>query len=54
MFILDLLGGFVVGLLLVAGCKWIAANVSIRNQPEPYTYYKDKEGNEAVKDNTDK
>lgn len=54
MAVLDLLGAMVVGGVVVAGLMWLYTNVTFKRQPEPYTYLKDKDGNEYVKDNTDK
>jgi hypothetical protein len=46
--------GFVaVACVIGIGVYWVATNISFKRQPDPYTYVKDKDGNETVKDNTD-
>lgn len=48
-----MVGALVVMGIVVAGVYWLITNITFKTQPEPYTYMKDKNGDEFVKDNTD-
>jgi hypothetical protein len=48
-----LLGALVIAAIVAAGFYWVATNVSFKRQPERYTYEKDENGNERVRDHTD-
>ena len=48
-----LLGALVIAGVTGAGVYWVITNITFKRQPEPYTYMKDENGNEYVKDNTD-
>ena len=50
---LNIIGAVAVAAIIGVGVKWLLDNVSFKRQPERYTYEKDKDGNEVVKDNTD-
>lgn len=47
-----MIGYLVVAVALGLGIYWMATNLTIKKQPDRYTYTKDEEGNEVVKDNT--
>lgn len=50
---LKIIGAIAVAGIVGAGVKWLVDNVTLKKQPEKYTYHTDKDGNEVVKDNTD-
>lgn len=48
-----MIGVIVVAGVLAAGVYWVLSNVTFKRQPKRYTYSKDADGNEVVKDNRD-
>jgi high-affinity Fe2+/Pb2+ permease len=47
-----MIGFIAVSAVIGVGVYWVVTNISF-NRNNPYTYTKDKDGNEVVKDNTD-
>lgn len=48
-----MIGFIVVAAVIAAGVYWVLSNVSLKRQPERYTYHLDADGNAVVKDSTD-
>jgi TM2 domain-containing membrane protein YozV len=47
------LGVFVIVTVIGFGVYWLITNLTFKQQPNPYTYKKDVNGNEVVQDNTE-
>jgi hypothetical protein len=48
------LGLLTIGVIFAFGVYWVITNVTLRQEPDRYTYLKDEDGNEYVKDLTEK
>ena len=48
-----LLGALVIAAIVGAGVYWILTNISFKTTPTRYTYEKDENGNEKVKDHSE-
>lgn len=48
-----LLGALVIAAVVAFGVYWLITNITLKRQPERYTYKKDEKGHEYVKDTTD-
>jgi hypothetical protein len=48
-----MIGFIAVASVIGVGVYWVATNITFKQQPNPYIYTKDKDGNDVVKDNTD-
>jgi hypothetical protein len=48
-----LLGALVIVILTASGVYWLMTNITLKSQQPKYTYYKDENGDECVKENTD-
>jgi hypothetical protein len=48
-----MIGFIVIACVIGTGVYWVLTNITFKRQPERYTYSKDSEGNETVKDHTD-
>lgn len=46
-------GLLTMGVIFAFGVYWVLTNVTFQNQTPRYTYQKDSEGNEYVKDDND-
>jgi len=53
MAIYAMLGMIVVAAVFAAGAYWLVQNITFKQQPNPYEYKVDSEGNDYVKDNSD-
>lgn len=47
-----MVGYLVIAAALAAGIYWIVTNITFKQQTERYTYTKDEDGNDVVKDHT--
>lgn len=48
-----LLGALLIAAVVGAGVYWIITNISFKSTPPRYTYEKDENGNEKVKDHSE-
>jgi cellulose synthase/poly-beta-1,6-N-acetylglucosamine synthase-like glycosyltransferase len=53
MMLMTFIGILVIAAIIMIGAYWIMNNVTIKNSEPRYTYHKDKDGNEYVKDAED-
>jgi hypothetical protein len=47
-----MIGFIVVAAVIGVGAYWVVSNITFKRQPERFTYTKDEDGNEYVRDNT--
>jgi hypothetical protein len=47
-----MIGFIVVAAVIGVGTYWVVSNITFKRQPERFTYTKDEDGNEYVRDNT--
>jgi hypothetical protein len=47
-----LLGALVIAAIVAAGFYWVVTNITFKSTPTRYTYEKDENDNEKVKDHT--
>ena len=48
-----LLGALVIAVIAAAGFYWVVTNISFKSTTTRYTYEKDENGNEKVKDHSE-
>jgi hypothetical protein len=46
-----MIGFIVVAAVIGVGAYWVVSNITFKRQPERFTYTKDEDGNEYVRDN---